>query len=140
MHFAAGIVGLQRNVAFPQAARPFCTLRFGVVDHNLAVHFHDDVLAFHRDVHGEPLVVLGVGFVQFDHRPQAARSHWVAVRVVDLDLVPVEEPAAIVVLDVKVDAEVRAARRWEASPRPGCRLRRDVRRGIAGSILLFRDP
>ena len=109
MDVASWVMLLQSDISFADPADATRTLWFGVVNDDLPIDFGHDILAFHQDMEIKPRIVLGCRLIHFHHIPQTAGSHWITMRAVDLDFVPVEKPSAIMMLDVKIDPGVSAA-------------------------------
>ena len=113
MRLAAGVVTLDRERAacadqpLGMCRRAFGIFLLGVIHDHLVVHLRDDVLAFHADRHGEPLVVLSRGFEVVLDVVEAGGALGVAMRVVDLHFVAFRGPAGALDRRVKIHAGVR---------------------------------
>ena len=109
-HGAAGIMALEGESALTEDALEivpcFPVIGLRPFNHRLAVHFGDDFLAVHLDVHFKPCVVLGGGFQGILHAIDAGCFLGVMVGVVHLALEARLRPSFILVFCVEIDASV----------------------------------
>lgn len=110
---AAGVVTLDRKGSAGQLSAGHAgvagladAFRFGIVHRYLAIDHDNNVFALNIDLFGKPLVVLGRGLFDIDHRIQSAGAFPVAVAVIDLHFVALVRPARVLIFGVKVQPGV----------------------------------